>query len=63
MALETGTQWQQMNNFSFSASLCMKLKEEELFFKNTLFKFWGNVARLSGLQVLKSIVFLIVIAL
>lgn len=62
-ALETGTQWQQMNSFSFSASLCMKLKGEELFFKNTLFKFWGNVAGLSGLQVLKSIVFLIVMAL
>lgn len=41
----------------------MKLKGEELFFKNTLFKFWGNVAGLSGLQVLKSIVFLIVMAL
>lgn len=63
MALETGTQLQQMNNFSFSASLWAKLKGEELFFKNTLFEFWGNIGGLSGLQVLKSIDFLIVITL
>lgn len=63
MALETGIQWQQMNNFSSSASLWVKLKGEELIFKNTLFEFWGNIARLSSLQILKSIVFLIVITL
>lgn len=60
---ETGTQWQQVKAFSFSASLWVKLKGEEPFFKNTLFKVWGNTAGLSGLQVLKTMAFLIVITL
>lgn len=63
ITLETGIQWQQMNNFSVSASLRVKLKGEELFFKNIPFEFWGNISGLSGLQVLKSIVFLTVITL
>lgn len=52
-----------MNDLCFSASLWVKLKGEELFFKNTLFGFGGNIAGLSGLHILKSIVFLIAISL
>lgn len=37
------------------------MKGGELFCKNTLFEFCGNTAGLSGLQVLKNMVFLMVI--